>query len=92
MTAPVLEKSKSQTGSGVKIEWKPVTGADGYEYHYENGTFVDEKAITTTTYEALKNKEAKSTSFTLKVRAYHTEGGQKTYSDWSTVYQGSFAQ
>ena len=92
LTAPVLEKSKSQTGSGVKIEWKPVTGADGYEYHYENGTFVDEKAITTTTYEALKNKEEKSTSFTLKVRAYHTEGGQKTYSDWSTVYQGSFAQ
>ena len=90
LTAPILSKSTSQTGSGVTIEWKPVASADGYEYYYENGTYVDNKEITTTTYQAVKNKEGKSNSFTLKVRAYHTQNGKKIYSDWSTLFEGNF--
>lgn len=90
LTAPVLAKSASTSGSGVKIEWQPVANADGYEYHYECGTVIEDNVTTATYYEAVKNKDNKSTAFTLKVRAYHTEGGKKTYSDWSTSYQGSF--
>lgn len=81
VAAPTSLKSSSVTKSSVKLSWKKVSGASGYEV-YRNGKKV--KTITKgSTVSFSDSKLSRNTTYKYKVRAYKTVSGKKVYSDYS---------
>lgn len=80
-------KSISKVSKGIKLQWKKVTGASGYEVQrYENGKWVTKKTVTkakTVTYTDKKVKKNKTYKY--RIRAYRTVNGKKVYSAVSAV-------
>ncbi len=79
----------SSKSKQVKVSWKKISGASGYEVYYstkKNGSYKKAGTITkakTVTYTQKKLKSGKT--YYYKVRAYRTVNGKKVYGSYSTV-------
>lgn len=79
LSAPKLSTAKN-SASGVTVEWKKVTGADGYNVYRKSGSG-SYKKIGTTSKTSYTDKTAKSgTTYTYTVKAYKS----KTESSYNT--------
>lgn len=81
-------KTKVVSSSSVKLTWKSIPNADGYEiYQRASGSSSYKKVKTvkgtTKSYTAKKLKKGKRYAF--KVRAYYTKGGKKEVCSYSAV-------
>ena len=80
---------KKESSTKLKISWKKVSGASGYEIQYatkkDSGyqTLAAIKKGSTTSYTKTNLKKGKT--YYVKVRAYRTVNGKKVYGSWSTV-------
>lgn len=82
VAAPTSLKSSSVTKNSLKLSWKKVSGASGYEV-YRNGKKV--KTITKGSTVSFSDKKlSRNTTYKYKVRAYKTVSGKKVYSDYSS--------
>ena len=88
---PALSKPESitakNTGSKrVRISWKKVSGATGYQVYYSTSKSGEYKLLKTTSglnYSKTGFKKGKTYYF--KVRAYRTINGKKVYGSFSSV-------
>lgn len=90
---PVPAKPSVTLASGkskqVKVSWKKISGASGYEIYYstkKDGSYKKAKTITsgkTVTYTQKKLKSGKK--YYYRVRAYRTVNGKKVYGSYSAV-------
>ena len=85
MTVTALTSSKAGT---IKLKWKKLYGADGYEIQYaRNAKFTKNKkkvtvkkaAATSKTIKKLKKKSR----YYVRIRAYKKANGKTAYSKWS---------
>ena len=86
----VIKKLKNRKGKKLQVNFKKVSGADGYEIAYSKGVNFGKKKTTVKSYNAAKNvrtikKLKKGTRYFVKVRAYKMNGTQKVYGKWSQV-------
>lgn len=77
-----------KSSTSVKIKWKKVSGADGYEIYQKkgSGSYVKVKTITsgkTTTY--TKKKLTTGKKYSYKIRAYDKVKSKKVYGKFSSV-------
>ncbi|MCD7740976.1 MAG: fibronectin type III domain-containing protein [Ruminococcus sp.] len=85
--AQVTMKTASKTKTAVRINWKKVTGANGYQvqrYNSSTKKWVTVKTIksgSTLTYKQTGLK--KGTAYKYRVRAYRVINGKKVYGTWS---------
>ena len=80
------------TGSKtIKVSWKKVSGANGYEVYRKAGSSAKYSIVQTVTSGNIlsytNKKLTKNSKYYYKVRAYRTVNGQKIYSSFSTVKQ-----
>ena len=85
--APAI-KAKKLNDNKVKLTWKKVSGASGYEVYMKTGAKGKYKRVKNLsanklTYTITKLESKKSYAF--KVRAYRKVGNTKVYSSWSKV-------
>ena len=86
---PASVKAVSAAYNKVKISWKAVSGATGYEvYQYNAKTKKYSKiaAVKGTSY--TKSGLTTGTNYTFKVRAYTTKSGKTAYSGYSKAVSG----
>ncbi len=85
--AKVTMKSASKSKTAIRINWKKVTGASGYQvqrYNSSTKEWVTVKTIksgSTLTYKQTGLK--KGTTYKYRVRAYRVINGEKVYGAWS---------
>lgn len=86
LDAPSMSVSNITTDSA-KISWSRVNQASGYEYVFAYDANFDRIiADNFTTARGLNLSKLKSGAvYYVRVRAYYTQGGITSYSDWSTV-------
>ncbi len=81
-----LKKSKA-TYSTIKLTWKKVSGASGYQiqrYSTSKKKYVTVKTIKEGSTTSYTNKHLNSaTTYKYRIRAYKTSNGKKTYGSWS---------
>lgn len=75
---PTSVKASTTDHDKIKLTWKKVSGAAGYEIYQNNKKIADVK---TTSY--TKTKLTTGTKYSYKVRAYKTVDGKKVYSGYS---------
>lgn len=81
---------KKASGKYVKVSWKAVNGADGYQIYkseYKNKKFTKAKTVSSK-YRTAKIKVAGKKVYYYKVRAYKKVGSKYIYGPWSTVSKG----
>ena len=78
-------KTKKISSNKVKLTWKKVMGANGYEVYMKTGTKGKYKIIKTLSAKKQTFTKANLSSdkkYQFKVRAYRKFGTEKVYSDW----------
>lgn len=86
VSVPTSVKAASAAYNKVKISWKKVSGATGYQvYQYDAKTkkYVRKATVKGTSY--TKGNLTTGTKYSFKVRAYKTVNGKTTYSGYSKV-------
>ena len=84
VTVPTSVKAVSAAYNKVKISWKKVSGATGYEvYQYNNKTKKYTKTATVKGTSYTKSGLKTGTKYTYKVRAYKTLNGKTVYSAYT---------
>ncbi len=87
--AQVTMKSASKSKTAVRINWKKVTGASGYQvqrYNSSTKKWVTVKTIKSGSTVSYKNTGLKKgTAYKYRVRAYRTVNGTKLYGKWSST-------
>lgn len=80
---------KASSTSKIKLTWKKVTGASGYEIQRYNSTkkkYVTVKKITSSSTVTYTNGSLKkNTTYKYRIRAYKTLGSEKVYGSYSSV-------
>lgn len=82
----VLKTPKNKKGKKIVASWSTVKGAKGYQVQYAaNKNFKKKSSVSTkkTTYTIKKLKKNKV--YYIRVRAYNTNGTEKTYGAWSKI-------
>ncbi len=82
----VLKTPKNKKGKKIVMSWSTVKGAKGYQVQYAaNKNFKKKSSVSTkkTTYTIKKLKKNKI--YYIHVRAYDTNGTEKTYGAWSKI-------
>lgn len=82
----VLKTPKNKKGKKIVASWSTVKGAKGYQVQYAaNKNFKKKSSVSTkkTTYTIKKLKKNKI--YYIRVRAYNTNGTEKTYGAWSKI-------
>lgn len=86
---PVLEKAASYNYQKIRLTWKPVPGAEGYQVYRatsEKGPFKRIKVIDNPDQTAYINgSRVTGKKYYYKIRAYRTKNGRKIYSGFSAV-------
>lgn len=86
----------SKTKATIKVSWKKVSGASGYQIMTggNSSMTVDDAVYTTTgTSKSIGYSRGKSTyKRYFKVRAYKTVNGRRVYGNWSDVKSASVAK
>ncbi len=87
--AQVTIKSTSKSKTAIKLTWKKVTGASGYQvqrYNSSTKKWVTVKTIKSGSTVTYKNTGLKKgTSYKYRIRAYRTVNGTKLYGKWSST-------
>lgn len=87
LAAPAITSAKALKGQKLSIKWKRTSNASGYQIQYAaNSRFSGEKTVTVkkgATTDKTITKLKKNKSYFVRVRAYRTFSGNKTYSPWS---------
>lgn len=79
----------TKSSSALKLQWKKVTGASGYEiYLYKNNKWTKVKTTSALTYTDKTVK--KGNTYKYKLRAYCTVNGKKVYSSYTSVKSYKF--
>ncbi len=79
-------KVKSKKGGSVRITWKKISGAEGYNVQTAgNRTFTKGKKSRKTSSSRLTMRAKKGNICYVRVRAYKKSGGKTTYGSWSRV-------
>ncbi len=79
-------KAKNKKKKSIKVTWKKVSGASGYEVSYSlNKKFKKAKKKTTTKTSYTIKKLKKKKTYYVRVRAYKTVNGKKLYGGWSSA-------
>lgn len=82
-------KAKAQSGKKVKVTWKKVSNASGYEIYRAkkaNGSYKKVGTVTSKKALSFTNKSLKKgKKYYYKVRAYRLIKGKKVYGPWSAV-------
>ncbi len=85
-SAPSSVKASSAAYNKVKVTWKKVSGANGYEvYLYNSSTKKYSRAATVTGTSYTKGSLQTGNKYRFKVRAFKTVNGSKVYSSYSTA-------
>ncbi|MBQ8198020.1 MAG: Ig-like domain-containing protein [Lachnospiraceae bacterium] len=86
---PAGVKAQAKSGKKIKITWKKVTGASGYEIYRatsQKGRYKKVKTVKGAGGRSFINKSLKKGKiYYYKVRAYKTVGGKKIYGPYSSV-------
>lgn len=84
--AQVKSVSAVKMKKALKVKWKKVSGAKGYQICYSTSSMFKSKKVKTTTSTSftLKKLKAKKTYY-VKVRAYKVKNGEKVYGKYSKV-------
>lgn len=86
---PVLEKAASYNYQKIRLTWKPVPGAEGYQVYRatsEKGPFKRIKVIDNPEQTAYINgSRVTGKKYYYKIRAYKAKNGRKIYSGFSAV-------
>ena len=78
MRVTALTSSKAGT---IKLKWKKLSGADGYEIQYaRNAKFTKNKKKVTVKKAAATSKKSR---YYVRIRAYKKANGKTAYSKWS---------
>lgn len=89
VTAPkraVIKKLKTRSNRRLKVTFKKVAGAKGYQIAYAtNKKFKGQKTVTTRKLSCTLKKLKKNKRYYVRVRAYKLSDGKKVYGKWSTV-------
>ncbi len=85
LSAPVLTTAKFSGAKSVKLKWKKVSGAKGYEIFRSASQKKSYKKIAVSQKIFYTNKLSKKKSYYYKVRAYTKINGKKVYSKFSQV-------
>ena len=86
LSKAVLKTPKNKKGKKIVATWSAVEGAKGYQVQYAaNRNFKKKNSVSTkkTTYTIKKLKKNKV--YYVRVRAYDTNGTEKTYGAWSKI-------
>ena len=88
LTAPKLAKLKNTGKRAVTVQWKKSSGASGYQIYYgQTSRFKKAKTVTISkgksTKAVIKRLQKKKTYY-VRIRAYQTVSGKRSYSVWST--------
>lgn len=87
LAAPAITSAKALKGQKLSIKWKRTSNASGYQIQYAaNSRFSGAKTVTVkkgATTDKTITKLKKNKSYFVRVRAYRTFSGNKTYSPWS---------
>ena len=87
---PVIKVTSPSTKT-VKVSWKKISGANGYEVYRKTNSSSQYKKIKTVTsgntLSYTNKKLTKNSKYYYKVRAYKIVNGQKIYSSYSSVKQ-----
>lgn len=78
--------AKNKKKKSIKVTWKKISGASGYQVSYglkKNFKKAKKKTTTKTSYTIKKLKKKKK--YYVRVRAYTLSGGKKVYGKWSSV-------
>ena len=82
---------KNAGSKTVKVSWKKVYGANGYEVYRKSGSSAKYSIVQTVTsgntLSYTNKKLVKNSKYYYKVRAYRIVNGEKIYSSFSTVKQ-----
>ena len=87
-TKSVTIKTKKSGSSKVKVTWKKVTGAEGYEVYMKTGAkgkYVKVKTLSSGKVAYTTSKLNKGKKYYFKVRVYKKVENTKVYSAWSKV-------
>lgn len=86
MNKPSITVTKKSSNS-VKVSWKAISGANGYQLYYAVGSGKYSKIYTATSKETdvLVHSLKKGSTYGYKVRAYRNVDGKKVYSNFSTI-------
>lgn len=93
--AVTLSSAKPVAGGGLKLSWKKVKGADGYEIRRsgeENGKYKKVKLVQSPTAQSCTLSAAEADgSYYYKVRAYQIVKGKKVYGGYSAAKKAETA-
>ena len=82
----VTNLDASTTGSGVKLTWNKVSGADGYEIAMkEPGSSKYDTYTASGTSKTISGLTDNEGTYKFKVRAYKTANGEKIYGSYSSI-------
>lgn len=90
-----LTKAVNQKGKKIKLTWKKAVGASAYEIVYaKNKSFKNGKKTVTAKSSANTKiiSKLKKQTYYVKMRAYKTINGKKTYGAWSSVKRVKIAK
>lgn len=82
---PSAFKVSSRSTSSLKLSWRKISGADGYQLQRKSGSG-SWKTIANTELSSYTAKGLKAgTTYSFRVRSYRTVEGKKYYSGWTTL-------
>lgn len=81
----VITKIQGLKGKKLKVTWKKVENAKGYEVAYSNTNTFANKATKLVTTNMVKIGNIKKKTYFVKVRAYKVQDSRKIYGKWSAV-------
>ncbi|MGN1195941.1 MAG: fibronectin type III domain-containing protein, partial [Acutalibacteraceae bacterium] len=84
VTKPSYLKVKTTGSTSLKLYWSKVSGVSGYQLQQKSGSSYKTIANTKSIEFTVKNLKPAS-SYSFRLRAYKTVGGQKYYSSWVSL-------
>lgn len=84
ISKPSAFKVSSRGASSLKLSWRKVSGANGYQLQRKSGDSWKTVATTTSASYTVKSLKA-GTAYDFRVRAYRVVDGKKYYSGWTTL-------
>ncbi|MCD7843693.1 MAG: DUF4886 domain-containing protein [Clostridiales bacterium] len=87
LSKPVISSVSNASGGGLTVKWGSVSGATGYQVQTATDSSFTKNVQTATVTGTSKTTSSRTsgTKYYVRVRAYKTVSGVKSYSSWSAV-------